>query len=133
FRREAERGVRLGGPSLLTVYELDSIDGYHFMAMPYVEGITLRQVIKSRLAHLRGGSLEAIHHLVTLDDLEYVRAMTRILAKAARALARVHDQQIAHRDIKPANILLENQRPEGVYLCDFGLGRDLEVATSEQM
>jgi eukaryotic-like serine/threonine-protein kinase len=133
FRREAERGVRLEGPSLLPVFELDSIDGHHFMTMPYVQGITLREVIKGRLAHLRGGSTAAIHHLVTLDEPEYVRAMTRILAKAARALARVHDQQIAHRDIKPANILLENQRPEGVYLCDFGLGRDLEVATSEQM
>jgi serine/threonine-protein kinase len=40
---------------------------------------------------------------------------------------------VAHRDIKPANILLDNRRPEGVYLCDFGLGRDLEVATPQQM
>jgi serine/threonine-protein kinase len=59
--------------------------------------------------------------------------MTRILARATRALARAHSQQIAHRDIKPANILLATQGRGGVYLCDFGLGRDLEVATSEQM
>jgi serine/threonine-protein kinase len=59
--------------------------------------------------------------------------MARLLAKAARGLALAHDQQIVHRDIKPANILLEKGRSGGVYLCDFGLGRDLEIATSEQM
>ncbi len=48
-------------------------------------------------------------------------------------LARVHDQCIAHRDIKPANILLDSRHIGAAYLCDFGLGRDLEVATSEQM
>ncbi len=46
FRREAERGIRLAGPALLTIYELSSIDGYYFMAMPYVEGITLREVVR---------------------------------------------------------------------------------------
>jgi serine/threonine-protein kinase len=133
FRREAERGVQLVGPSLLPVYELNTIDGHHFMAMPYIEGITLRDVIKCRLARLFDGASEEIHHLVNLDDREYLRAATRILAKVARAMARVHDQQIAHRDIKPANILLDSHSSGGVYLCDFGLGRDLEVATSEQM
>src|SRR5262249_37257209 len=74
-----------------------------------------------------------MHFLATLEEPDYRRAMTRILAKAARALGRVHDHRVAHRDIKPANILLDNDRSEGVYLCDFGLGRDLEVATAEQM
>ncbi len=59
--------------------------------------------------------------------------MASALAQAAAALATVHDQRIAHRDIKPANILLDNRPSGGVYLCDFGLGRDLEIATLEQM
>ena len=70
---------------------------------------------------------------MTLDEPDYLRAMTRILSRATEALARAHDQRVAHRDIKPANILLDNRRPEGVYLCDFGLGRDLEIATPQQM
>ena len=41
FRREAERGLRFAGPSLLTTYEISSIDGYYFMVMPYVDGIYL--------------------------------------------------------------------------------------------
>jgi serine/threonine-protein kinase len=133
FRREAERGGRLAGPSLLRVYELGTCDGYHFMAMPYVEGITLREVIRARAAHLEGHPTEVFHRLVTLDPADYLRAMIRIMADAAEALGRVHAQRIAHRDIKPANILLDNRRPEGVYLCDLGLGRDLEVATPQQM
>jgi serine/threonine-protein kinase len=133
FRREADRGGRLVGPSLLPVYELSNIDGHHFMSMPYVEGISLREVIRCRLAHFSGGVTDAIHDLVMIDEPEYLRAMTCILARATRAMARAHDQWVAHRDIKPANILLCNQGTGGVYLCDFGLGRDLKVATPEQM
>ncbi len=133
FRREAERGIRLAGPSLLTIYELSSIDGYHFMAMPYVEGITMRDVIRCRAARLAGEPTQAVHPLVGRGEPDYLLAMTRILAEATRALARAHEQRIAHRDIKPANILLDSRRPDRVYLCDFGLGRDLEIATTEQM
>ena len=70
---------------------------------------------------------------MTMREEDYLGSMTRTLAKAARALASVHDQRIAHRDVKPANILMDNRCREGVYLCDFGLGRDLDVATSQQM
>jgi serine/threonine protein kinase len=133
FRREAVRGGRLAGPSLLTVYELSAAEGYHFMAMPYVEGITLREVIRARIAHLAGKPTEELHRLMTLDEPDYLRTMLRILTDATEALARAHALRVAHRDIKPANILLDNRRPEGVYLCDFGLGRDLEIATTQQM
>jgi eukaryotic-like serine/threonine-protein kinase len=133
FRREAERGVGLVGPSLLGVYELNEINGYHFMALPFVEGTALREVINSRHTYLSGNYTENVHHFVTMSEEDYLGSMTRTLAKAAHALASVHDQGVAHRDIKPANILLDNRRCEGVYLCDFGMGRDLEVATSEQM
>jgi serine/threonine protein kinase len=133
FRHEAERGGWLVGPSLLTVFELNVIDGYHFMALPYVEGTALRDVIKWRRAYLSGDDTRKVHQFVTISDEDYLAGMTRTLAKAARALASVHDQRIAHRDIKPANILLDNHRSEGVYVCDFGLGRDLDVATAEQM
>ena len=84
FRREAERGGRLAGPSLLPVYELIAVDGYYFMAMPYVEGITLREVVRARIAHLAGKPTEEIHRLVTLDEPDYLRAMTRILGRGHR-------------------------------------------------
>ncbi len=133
FRREAERGGRLAGPSLLPVSDRGVENGYHFMVMPYIEGITLRGVIRARAARLVGRMDEDSHRLVELDEPGYLHAMLGILAGAAECLARVHAQRVAHRDVKPANILLDDGQPEGVYLCDFGLGRDLEVATPQQM
>ena len=133
FRREAERGSSLAGPSLLPVYELNESDGYHFMAFKYVESISLRDLIGWRHAYIMRGDLDHLDPLVTLNLDDYLIAITRHLASAAAALAQVHDQQIVHRDIKPSNILLAKRNREGVFLCDFGLGRDLEFATPEQM
>jgi serine/threonine protein kinase len=133
FRREAERGTGLVGPSLLTVHELNEIDGYHFMSFPYVEATSLRDVIRRRYEYLSRGELDQAHPFVTMKEHDYLGSMTRTLAKAARGLASAHDQRIVHRDVKPANILMDNRRREGVYLCDFGLGRDLDVATAQQM
>jgi serine/threonine-protein kinase len=133
FRREAERGIKLVGPSLLTVQELQASDGYHFMTMPFVEGTSLRDVIKYRLAFLSDDEGAPLHPFVTLGEIEYLGAVASALAEAGRALARVHEQRIAHRDIKPANILLDKTRTGAVYLCDFGLGRDLDFATTDQM
>jgi len=133
FRREAERGLRLSGPSLLKVYELTEIDGHIFMTMPYVEGTPLREVVDCRRSYVAGDETDVNHDFAAMGPEEYRSSMIRLLARVARALARVHDQCIAHRDIKPANILLDNRDLGKVYLCDFGLGRDLEIATAEQM
>ena len=82
---------------------------------------------------MAGDETEVNHPFAAMKGEEYQSGMLRVLAKVARGLARVHDQCIAHRDIKPANILLDNRHVGGAYLCDFGLGRDLEIATTEQM
>jgi eukaryotic-like serine/threonine-protein kinase len=123
----------LMGPALLPVFEVGTADGYHFMAMPYIEGTALTEVVRGRKAFSRGDHAADSHWIVSIDDTEYLYAMTKALAKAVHALGQVHELRIVHRDIKPANIMIDKNRPMGVYLCDFGLGRDLEVATSEQM
>jgi|GEM_PF-3322697 len=133
FRREAERGARLGGPPLLRVLESGEIDGHPYMTMPLVEGVTLQAVIRARRARLEGDDLEPAHPFETLDESSYLVAMGRAMVRAARALHSLHVDRVAHRDVKPANVLLDRGRPVGVYLCDLGLGRDLEVATTEQM
>ena len=133
FRREAERGALLDGPSLLQVFEFGQAEDLLYMAMPYVEGTTLQEVIRGRRSHLRGEHVELRHRLIDLDQEHYLHAAACTMARAARALDQIHAKRVVHRDIKPANILLDRQRPFGVYLCDLGLGRDLEVATAEQM
>jgi serine/threonine-protein kinase len=133
FRREAQRGLRLKGRSLLAAHELSEIDGFHCIAMPFVPGTSLRDVIKWRISYLSGEETERHHPFVGMAVEDYYRVIAGALAKASLALSEAHDKQIAHRDIKPANLLLDNRRDGGVYLCDFGLGRDLDVATCEQM
>ena len=133
FRREAERGARLAGPSLLQVFEFGQVDHIPYMSMPFVEGTTLHQVIRGRRAFVRREPFERLHRLMESDELTYLLSMIRIVARAARGLDQVHSHRVVHRDIKPANILIDRQHACGVYLCDLGLGRDLEFATSEQM
>ncbi|MDG3002197.1 serine/threonine-protein kinase [Paludisphaera mucosa] len=133
FRREAERGARLAGPSLLQVVDAGEADGCFYMAMPYVEAATLHDVIHERRVRRMGEPALPVHPLVAMADAPYYVEAARALARAARALDHVHVHRVAHRDVKPANILLERRRPFGVYLCDLGLGRDLDLATSEQM
>lgn len=133
FRREAERGARMASPSLLPVFEFGEAEGFVYMAMPFVEGTTLQEVIRQRRARLDGQEFVPVHRLIGLDDDAYLRSAARIMSQAARAIANLHASRVAHRDIKPANILLDSRRTHGVYLCDLGLGRDLDVATPEQM
>jgi serine/threonine-protein kinase len=133
FRREAERGARLAGPSLLPVYEFGEFDGFPYMAMPYVEGTTLQHVIRRRHAYLKGEAVHHVHPMVSMDEELYLPTAVRVMSKAARALGQIHACHVAHRDVKPANILLDCHRTCGVYLCDLGLGRDLEIATIDQM
>ncbi len=115
------------------MYELGEADGHIFMAMPYVAGTPLHEVINCRRGYLAGDDTEVNHAFAAMNCDEYRGGMIRLFSRVARALARVHDHSIAHRDIKPANILLDNRNVGEAYLCDFGLGRDLEIATVEQM
>ena len=59
----------------------------------------------------------------------YVRAMVRIVARIARGLQSAHESRVVHRDVKPANILVDRHREDRVFLCDFGLGRNLNDST----
>jgi serine/threonine protein kinase len=132
FRREAARGMRLTGRGVLPVLDFGETDEVAYMVMPLVDGTSLHEVIARRRG--RGEESPAVQHwLAELPDAAYTRAIVRSLARVARALARVHAARIAHRDVKPANILLDRRRPDRIFLADFGLSRDLDVATPEQL
>jgi eukaryotic-like serine/threonine-protein kinase len=90
-------------------------------------------VIKRRQTYLKGEAVDLVHRLIAMDEDLYLPTAVRVMSNAARALGLVHACRVAHRDVKPANILLDGHNICGVYLCDLGLGRDLEIATSEQM
>ena len=104
FIREAQLAATLNHPNIVTIYEIEEADGYHFIAMEFVEGETLR-------ARIARGPLE-------LDEL------VRIGADVAEALDAAHALGLIHRDIKPANILLT--RSGRAKVVDFGLAKRLE-------
>jgi serine/threonine-protein kinase len=135
FRREAERRARLAVPSVLPTSEYGESDGILFMAMPLVDGCSLGEVIawKRRSPGQLRESIDPRHPLTEAATRAYLQGVVHVVAHVARTLDHVHKARVVHRDIKPANILLDRHRREGVFLCDFGLARDLDVATPEQL
>ena len=106
FEREARSASALNHPSILTIYEIDSVDGRRFIATEYVDGETLRQ--RQKHSPLKVGEV-----------LEFG-------IQVASALAAAHQAGIVHRDIKPENIML---RSDGyAKVVDFGLAKLTETA-----
>lgn len=100
FLREARACASLNHSNIVTVYGVGKLDETYFIAMEYVEGQSLDQLIKSE----------------TPVD---VRKALEITRQAADALAAAHEKDIIHRDIKPQNIMID---PSGrVKIMDFGL------------
>lgn len=102
FTQEARAASRLSHPNVCVVHEIgETADGRPFIAMEYVEGVTLRQRLKNQALKLG-------------DVLD-------IAIQVAEGLIAAHDAGIVHRDIKPENIMI---RPEGyVKILDFGLAK----------
>src|SRR2546423_13401726 len=104
FQHEARAASALNHPNLLTIHEIGAEAGAHFMATEYVDGDTLRALIK------RGP--------VKLDEALDIAQQT------AFALTAAHGAGIVHRDIKPENIMV---RTDGIVkVLDFGLAKLLE-------
>ncbi len=104
FQREARTASALNHPAILTVHDIDQVEGIHFIATEFVEGETLRA-------------------LLTSGPLPPARALD-IGRQIAAALAAAHSAGIVHRDLKPENVML---RPDGlVKVLDFGLAKLVE-------
>ncbi len=105
FRREARHAARLSHKNIVTLYEYGHVNGRHFLALEFVDGIDLYDYIE------RKGRLEP-------------EESRRILIQAVKALDHAYQQGITHRDIKPSNFLLTRDRDRmRVKLTDMGLAR----------
>jgi serine/threonine protein kinase/Tol biopolymer transport system component len=102
FSQEARAASALSHPNVCVIHEVGkTTDGRHFIAMEYIDGITLRE----RISH---GPLSLSQTLAVAEQI-------------AAALAAAHAAGVVHRDIKPENIML---RPDGyVKVLDFGLAK----------
>ncbi len=101
FTREARALARLNHPNIVSVYEFGNANGTYFFLMEFVDGSTLRDVIRS-------------HNLTPPQALA-------IVPHLCDALQYAHDQGVVHRDVKPENILLD--KSGNVKIADFGLSR----------
>ncbi|HSS04376.1 MAG TPA: CHASE2 domain-containing protein [Solirubrobacterales bacterium] len=104
FKLESRLAASIEHVNVIPVYEAGEDDGLLFIAMRLVEGTDLAQLLE------RGGALEATR-------------TARLFGQLAGALDAAHARGLAHRDVKPANVLVTLDRPEHVYLTDFGVAK----------
>src|SRR6266852_1715328 len=109
FIREAKSAAALSHPNIAQIFEIGEDNGMHFIAMEFVEGVTLREKIHRERTELR--------------------KLLRYLQHAAEGLAKAHAAGIVHRDLKPDNIMIT--REGHAKILDFGLAKLIEPQLTE--
>lgn len=117
FEQEIEALVRLDHPGIVGVLDVGTMpDGKEFFVMQYVEGVTLRSLMKEQPLSLG--------------------QIGNMMRQIGNALSSAHDRGIIHRDLKPENIMLQRlgDDEEQIKLIDFGIAtvKDSQVATQAE-
>ncbi len=112
FRREAQSAASLNHPNIVSVYDWGKYGGTYFIAMEYIEGRTLADIIRTN------GRVSAVQ-------------AAEIASEVSAALAFAHRNGVVHRDIKPANILIGSSGQ--VKVADFGIARAMNSAADSNL
>lgn len=111
FQREALSASSLAHPNIVEMYDVGEDDGTYYIVMEYVEGKTLKQLIKKR------GTL-------TLSEA------IDIMSQLTDGMAHAHDSYIIHRDLKPQNIMIKDDGQ--IKITDFGIAMALNATQLTQ-
>ena len=114
FKREAHTVAQLNHPNIITIHEIDEVQGKKYIVSEYVSEGTLKEKLKVLMEQT--------------DELQKLRDILVIALQIGRGLQKAHEAGIIHRDIKPDNILVDSDGQ--VKIMDFGLAR-LSSATSK--
>ncbi len=101
FLREAQASAALNHPNIATVYTIDEHDGQSFIAMEYIEGKTLKEIVEEGPMKLK-------------KAIDYA-------GQIATGLHAAHEQGVVHRDIKSANVIITGRGEAKI--MDFGLAK----------
>ena len=117
FRREAAAASKLRHEAIVSIYSCGEHEGAHYIAMEFVEGRTLAELLdgRRRVAEASGGGL---------PDAGVVRMHAGWIERLARGLQHCHEHGVVHRDVKPHNIVLDSSGMPR--LVDFGVAKLLE-------
>ncbi|HKB01969.1 MAG TPA: tetratricopeptide repeat protein [Gemmataceae bacterium] len=112
FKNEMRAIGRLHHPHIVAAHDAGDIDGVHFLAMDFVDGVDLARLAKDRV------------HLSVPDSCEAIR-------QAALGLQHAFEKGLVHRDVKPSNLMLA--RGGLVQVLDLGLARACEEVSAERL
>lgn len=104
FKREAKTIASLNHPNLVSLFDLGKEQGCFYMIMEYVDGLTLKQLVKKYARYVR-------------------RNLRNIWLEACTGVRYAHEHGIIHRDLKPSNIMFTRDRR--IKILDFGLAKDI--------
>ncbi len=105
FLREAKAAAQLNHPNIVTVYDAGDSEHGFYLAMEFVDGTTLKEIVQRRGAIAPGGAVY-------------------IMRQMAEALSYAHSKRVVHRDIKTANTMWTTDKQ--VKIMDFGLAKLME-------
>ena len=112
FRREAQAAANLSHPNIVNVYDWGRYAGTYYIAMEYVQGRTLADILRTN------GQLTATQ-------------AAEVASEVAAALSFAHKADLVHRDIKPANVLIGTNGQ--VKVADFGIARAMGAAAESKL